>query len=163
MNENDFSNYDLRKWLDRGLSRHPEPMPAGTQNKKAEGRLPFTRLFLPLAVAGSMLAVGGPTSSQTNGRVVTAPIVQADSSRYAGASTKVSWTVAVPERPGAASSDFSAKAAALIQRIRTNNFADIPTETLRLAAAIPVYRPTVGAVQDPWISELANSLAKFTD
>jgi hypothetical protein len=164
MSENDFNNYDLRRWLDRGLSRHPEPLSGRAQSRKADGRILLTRLILPVAIAGSMLAVGGPATSQTNGRIA-APLVQSDSSRYVGASAKVSWTVAVPHDFTAASpaSEFSANAAKLLKRIRDNNFADVPAETRRLAAAIPVYQPTTGAKPESWINEVADALAKFTD
>jgi len=166
MNEQDFDNYDLRKWLDKGLSRHPEPLKRKAAEKVSSSEWGRARFIVPIAALGSMLVMSGTASSATtndNPPPFLPTMVQTQSGSLVNANADlVNWSVRLPPKSSSIAASFETKAREIINRIGSNTA--VPAETRKLAAGLPTYEPTVAPNEvEPWIVELARNLSNFSD
>lgn len=158
---NNFDNYDLKKWLDRGLSRHP-PAAAERDAVKRNGLSQMTRLLFPLVASASLFVLQGAAEAQGTSQHVTVSIEQiatvSDESIY--------WLGTIRDTSIEPSivSGFEARATALAHQLMEGRLIDVPAKTLEYAAAMNQRgQRTRSSVSADWISEVAHAVSQLTD
>jgi hypothetical protein len=158
---NNFDNYDLKKWLDRGLSRHP-PAAAERDAVKRNGLSQMTRLIFPLVASASLFVLQGAAEAQGASQYVTVRTVQiaddADESIY--------WlgTIRDGSMEQSIVSGFEARATALAHQLREGSLINVPAKTLEYAAAMNQRGQRSGSsASTDWISEVSRAVSQLTD
>lgn len=145
----DFSNYDLRSWLDRVLSRHPRK----SKERKSELRntaSALTRVVFPAAAAAALFVSAGQELPVSVSNVSGPP------------ERAVYWLGSTPDHSSESSliAHFESRAAAVTQQLRAGKLADVPAATLELARAVLLRTQAQPA---EWISRVARNVVGLND
>jgi hypothetical protein len=152
-----FERYDVQRWLDNGLSFHPESSaPAQTERRYVP------RYIARMAIPFVRMAAFGLCTSVARSEVAWAGNAVAGALVFAARSPPVVWD----SKSGRASAvdDFEAHASALLAQIQTGALTNVPSQTLMLATeVVGRYAATDPQGQPDWVAKVASEVAKLTD
>jgi hypothetical protein len=163
-----FEQYDLRAWLDSGLSRHPDPLRPVSSHMPRAGRF-LTKIAVPLMALGASGMIqaapmaqllAGPSSLQAM------HVVRSDQFLAAMPATSLIHRTVSGAAPIERSivDEFHTQAATLLADVRAGKLTNVPSETLRIAVeAVGRYAETDSSGRPDWVDEVANDVAKLTD
>ncbi len=162
-----FEQYDLRAWLDNGLSYHPEPVkPLPAQVDRA-GKF-LTKIAVPLMMLGAADVVQAAAVSRLS---ATPPVFQAMHAVRYDPLLIAAQSPSVILNPGGHATipqstvdEFDTLAAALLGEVRAGLLTNVSAETLRLATeAVERHADTNSAGRPEWVDKVAKDVAQLTD
>ena len=159
---NDFDNYNPKKWLDNGLSRHPK---LGTKKngQLRNGSSQLTQFILPLVAAASIFVMQNTVSSQD---VVVDGSVNAIELSHVHAQP-VYWlgTAASGLAHASPISAFEEQVGVIARQLAVGLLTNVSSETLGCARAMLGRAANRATPSDAaaWMSDVARAVAQFTD